>query len=262
MVVADLHVHTTNSDGEMELAEVPEAAKAAGVSTVCITDHDRINPQLSTPVTHVDGVTLIHGIELRVDAGAFNIDLLGYGLSPTDALEAEIERLQTNRVERASEIVDRLEDRLGVMLDVDLSAGVGRPHIARATAAATDYDYGEVFEELIGDDGPCYVARDVTDFGTGVDLLTDACGLVGLAHPFRYPDPKAALELCATDGVGAVERWYPYGRDVDTTLVDRASERHGLVLTGGSDAHDHTLGRAGLDAAAYRRFRGEVRLNP
>lgn len=262
MVVADLHVHTTNSDGEMELTEVPRVATDAGVSVVCITDHDRSNPELSTPVTHVGGVTVIHGIELRVDVGEYRVDLLGYGLSPTDALEQEVDRLQTNRVERGREIVERIEDRLGVTLDVDLSAGIGRPHIARATAAATDYEYGEVFEELIGNDCPCYVPREVTDLETGLDLLADACGLVGLAHPFRYPDPEAALELCAHEAIGAAERWYPYGHEVDTGLLDRTIERYDLVPTGGSDAHDHTLGQAGLDRAAYRRFRGEVRLDP
>jgi hypothetical protein len=260
MVVADLHIHTTNSDGEMELADVPRAAEAAGVSVVCITDHDRLHPDLPTPVARIDGVTVLHGIELRVDAGTFQVDLLGYGVRPTEALEAEVERLQADRIERGRRIVECLEDRLGVTLDVDLSAGVGRPHIARATAAATDYGHDEVFEELIGDGEPCYVPRDVTGFEDGVSLLREACGLVGLAHPFRYPDPEAALGLCAE--LDAVERWYPYGREVDTALVDRAVERHDLVPTGGSDAHDHTLGRAGLDREAYRRFRGEIRLDP
>ena len=259
MVVADLHVHTTNSDGEMELSEVPAAAKRAGVDVVAITDHDRLNPELGTPVTHVEGVTLVHGIELRVDAGPFRVDLLGYGAQPTGPLAEEVDRLQANRIERAREIAECVESRLDVDLDLTFEAGVGRPHIARAIERSeADYDYGESFEELIGNDGPCYVPREVPDFETGVDLLSESCGLVSLAHPFRYDDPEMALELCAD--LDAVERFYPYGREVDEGLLDRTIERYDLVRTGGSDAHDDVLGKAGLDRDDYRAFRNAVDL--
>jgi hypothetical protein len=261
MVVADLHVHTRNSDGSMALADVPAAAERAGVRAVCITDHDRLHPDLATPVARLDGVTVLQGIELRVDAGPFRVDLLGYAARRTDPLEAEVDRLQENRIERARAIVECVEDRLGVDLDVDLAAGVGRPHVARAIERSdAPYDYDEAFAELIGDDGPCYVARDVPSFERGLDLLAAACGLVGLAHPFRYPDPAAALGLCSDPRVGAVERWYPYDRTVDDAAIDRAVDRYELVPTGGSDAHDDRIGRAGLDRAAYRRFRAAVGL--
>ena len=261
MVVADLHVHTSNSDGSMALADVPVAADRAGVRAVCITDHDRLHPDLATPVATLDGITVLGGIELRVDAGPFRVDLLGYGARRTDALAEEIERLQTNRIERARAIVERVEDRLGVVLDVDLEAGVGRPHVARAIERSdAPHDYDDAFAELIGGGGPCYVAREVPDFETGAELLSEACGLVGLAHPFRYPDPAAALRLCSDPRVGAVERWYPYDGEVDSSAVDGVLDRHGLVPTGGSDAHDDRLGRAGLDRPAYRRFRSGVGL--
>jgi hypothetical protein len=32
-------------------------------------------------------------------------------------------------------------------------------------------------------------------------------------------------------------------------------QAYDLVATGGSDAHDETLGRAGLDRVGYQRFR-------
>ena len=259
MVVADLHVHTTNSDGTLTLETLPGAAREAGIDAVAVTDHDRLHPDLQTPVAVLDGLTVVHGIELRVDSPAGQVDLLGYGARRTDDLAAELDRLQQNRIERAREIVDRVEDRLDVSLDVDFEPGIGRPHIARAIGDSdADYDYGDAFAELIGDDGPCYVARDVPDFETGRDLLAGACGLVGLAHPLRYPDPEAALELTAE--LDAVERWYPYGREVDARPVERAIDAHDLVPTGGSDAHDETLGVAGLDVAAYQRFRSAVAL--
>ncbi|MFC6837376.1 PHP domain-containing protein [Halomarina ordinaria] len=261
MVVADLHVHTTNSDGTLTLEEIPAAARAADVRVVAVTDHDRLHPDLRTPVAHVDGVTLVSGLELRVESDAGRVDLLGYGARRTDALTRELDRLQVNRVERARAIVERCEGETGVALDVALEPGVGRPHIARAVDESdAPYDYQGAFDHLIGNGGPCYVPRDLPTFETGVDLLADACGLVGLAHPLRYDDPAAALAL--TSELGAVEYHYPYGHEVDHRPVERAIDAHGLVVTGGSDAHDRTLGRAGLDREEYRLFRNRVRLHP
>jgi predicted metal-dependent phosphoesterase TrpH len=253
MVVADLHVHTTNSDGSLTRETLPEAAEAAGVSAVAVTDHDRLHPELPTPVATIDGVTVVHGIELRVEAGEHRIDLLGYGARRTPALESLIDRLQTDRKERGREIIERVEDRLGVETPVEPRAGLGRPHIAEAIAAVSEYSYAGAFEELIGAGGPCYVPREIPSFEDGLGVLEDACGLVSLAHPYRYDDPAAALSLCSD--LDAVERFYPYDREIDPRPIERAIERHDLLVTGGSDAHGETLGEAGLDRRAYRAFR-------
>lgn len=261
-VFADLHVHTTNSDGEMELSEVPEAARDAGVSVVAITDHDRLHPELPTPVTAFEGVTVVHGIELRVEPEyGERVDLLGYGVTPTPDLVDELDRIQADRKARGRRIIATVEDHLGVDLDLEAREGLGRPHVARAVVDHPESGYddiNDVFADLIGNDGPCFVARDVTSFERGVELLSEACGLVGLAHPYRYDDPAAALEL--TRDLDAVERYYPYEKEIDHRPVERAVAENDLVPTGGSDAHDHTLGRAGLSKPEYRHFRSSVSL--
>ena len=254
MVVADLHVHTTNSDGTLTLEGLPAAAREVGLEAVAVTDHDRISPDLDEPVSTLDGVTVIHGIELRVRAGELRVDLLGYGVRPTDELTALLASLQQNRVERAREMVASVEDRLGVSLDVTFEPGVGRPHVARAVAESDhEYGYDAAFSHLIGDGGPCYVARDIPRFEEGRRVLARACGVVGLAHPFRYPDPEAALGLLAH--LDAVELYYPYGRPVDTRPAERAVAEYELLVTGGSDAHGETLGTEGLDREAFRAVR-------
>jgi len=255
MVIADLHVHTTNSDGSLTFAELPRAASEAGLETVAVTDHDRLHPELEARVVEREGIEIIHGIELRVEAEPFRVDLLGYAVDPTPDLEAELERIQHDRVERGRAIVEAVESELGVELEVDLSPGIGRPHIARAIAdhSDTSYEVSDAFEQLIGEDCTCYVARDVPSFDRGRELLADACSLVGLAHPLRYSDPDAALAL--TRHLDAVERYYPYDRPVDPSPIDDAIATHGLLATGGSDAHDRQLGRAGLDRELYERVR-------
>lgn len=258
-VFADLHVHTTNSDGRLTLPDIPQAAKSANVEAVAVTDHDRVHPDLHAPVVSLDGITVVHGIELRVDAGELAVDLLGYAVNPTPALAAELDRLQANRIERGQAIIDQVEDRLGVELPVETREGIGRPHIAHAIGdhPDTDYDFAGAFEHLIGAGRPCYVARDIPEFETAVELLDESCGLVGLAHPYRYGDVAAALALTAD--LDAVELHYPYGRAVDTRPIEQAIEKHDLLATGGSDAHDDQLGIAGLTKDEYCLFRAACR---
>ena len=256
--VADLHVHTDTSDGTLALDAVPAAAREAGLDAVAITDHDRRNPDLDDPVVERDGVTLIHGIELRVESPAGRVDLLGYGLDPTPALRDELDRIQRNRRERAAAMIECVEGRLGVDLDLVPFDGIGRPHVARAIAAHPDldHDFSGAFEHLIGDDGPCYVPREIPGFERGRSLLGASCAVVGLAHPLRYGNPAAALELTAD--LDAVERWYPYGRAVAPAPVEAAIDAHDLLATGGSDAHGETLGAAGVDAGAYGALRSRL----
>lgn len=266
-VVADLHVHTTVSDGDFDPQAVAPAAREAGLEAVAITDHDRPQPTLDEPVATADGVTVVHGIELRVETDRQRVDLLGYGLDPTPALLEECERLQRDRVERGRRIVERVEEHLDVTLDVALTEGIGRPHIARAIAAHPDleFDAGRAFADLIGEGCPCYVPRDVTSLEDGLGLLRASAAIVSLAHPLRYDDPEAALSL-APD-LDAIERAYPYDRPVGRDEVDeagrqaveRAIDEHDLLATGGSDAHGHSLGGAGLDETEWDAVRAALR---
>ena len=259
--VADLHVHTVASDGTLTVPELPDAAREAGIDVVAVTDHDRIHPELDAPVQEIDGVTLVRGIELRVDAGDQRLDLLGYGVVATDGLRAMTDRIQANRKRRAATIVDRVEAHVGVEIDVELREGIGRPTIARAIADSdAPYDYSGAFEHLIGADGPCYVAREIPTFTAGVRTLREACSVVGLAHPFRYPDPEAALDRARE--LDAVERYYPYSgpsaERADPDRVDAVAAEAGLVRTGGSDAHNRTLGVAGPPASPFGDFAGRL----
>ncbi|QFU82009.1 PHP domain-containing protein [Natronorubrum aibiense] len=263
MPYADLHVHTTRSDGSLDLEAVPAAARRAGVAVVAVTDHDRMQP-FDAPVVDRDGVTIINGIELRVSTpDGQRVDLLGYGVDPTPELEELVAGIQRNRVERGQAIVGCVEDRLGIDLGVTVTDGFGRPHVARAIDAHPEvgYDYAGAFEELIGYGDPCYVPRDVPSFEDGLGALDASCRLVSLAHPLRYRDPEAALALTTDPALSAVEFHYPYTRSHEDgqRLVADAIDRNDLLVTGGTDAHEDELGVAGLSRAEYEQLQIEER---
>ncbi len=224
MTVADLHLHTTVSDGVLTLAELPAAAEAGGVEAVAVTDHDRYHPGLESPVQRIDGVTVIRGIELRADAGDQRVDLLGYGLEETPGLAAECDRIQRDRQSRGRRMVERVEAETGVELDVEIAPGLGRPDVARAVEASdAPYDYGGAFDELIGNGRPCYVARDVPSVETGRPVAPrGVCGRrTGTPVPVRRP----------RSGVGARRRLR--SRRGRTVLPVRS--RPGSRAVGGTD---------------------------
>lgn len=255
--VADLHVHTTASDGTLTVPELPAAARDGGVDWVAVTDHDRIHPELSAPVVEHDGIRIVRGIELRVDAGAVNVDLLAYGVERTDGLVAETDRIQRDRIGRARKIIDCVESRLDVDLSIEPHEGIGRPHIARAIdASSATYDYQGAFDHLIGTGCPCYVPRRLPSFEHGRELLAEASAVVALAHPFRYRHVDRALSLLSD--LDAVERYYPYGWDVDIGQIERLLADGGLLAVGGSDAHDRRLGRAGPSRERFEEFRAAL----
>lgn len=253
--VADLHVHTTASDGTLAIQGLSTAARRAGLEAIAVTDHDLVHPDLDAPAQRLDGIWVIRGIELKVEReSGERLDILGYAINDTNELSDLLDRLQSNRIERATAMIDRLESRLEITLPVEVGHGIGRPHLARAVAAhpETDYSIDEVFADLIGDGRPCHVARWVPSYEEGVRALRRACPVVAVAHPLRYAHVETALAV-ARD-LGAIERWYPYDRSVDCRRLEAFIADHDLLPTGGSDAHGRELGTAGPDRAALDRL--------
>jgi predicted metal-dependent phosphoesterase TrpH len=255
---ADLHIHTRASDGVMDLADVVKVAAHTGLSAVAVTDHDRLHPELDARICHVDGIEVIHGIEIRVRFAKTRVDLLGYGVRPTPELDDLLRSIQQSRIDRAGHMIASLERALDVSIDLIPSVGIGRPEIAAAVVDTTEYDSTErVFDELIGEDCRHYVPRWVPDARTAIDALRGAGALIGLAHPYRYAQMDTATAI--VDDIDAIEAYYPYvrqpGEQTDPARIEQIAARAGVVVTGGSDAHDRELGKAGLDVDRFRSFR-------
>jgi predicted metal-dependent phosphoesterase TrpH len=258
-IYADLHMHTPNSDGTVTLDKLPEIAQENNLRAVAITDHDRTHPKLSEPIQVINGVDVISGIELRVKPDSLDerVDLLGYGVEPTNELNNILKDIRQNRIERSQKIIDLIEDETGVRLDMNISDNTGRPHIARAIedAPELDYTYGEAFDELIGNDCVAYKSRDIPSFEESIGALRESCHFISLAHPFRYDNPQAALQI--SKELDGVEVNYDYGDMLieSPSLAQDAVDRFDLTMTGGSDAHDiESIGSAGLTKKDYKEL--------
>jgi predicted metal-dependent phosphoesterase TrpH len=257
-VRADLHSHSTASDGTCPPAEVMRQARAAGLGVIALTDHDTVAGHPAARAALPAGLTLVPGMELSCRLDGHSVHLLGYLFDPADPdLAEECERIRDSRLQRAREMVERLAE-LGVPVtweQVRAIAGdgvVGRPHVARAMVEAgvidtPDQAFGP---DWIGDGGRAHVARYALDPARAIALIRAAGGVAVLAHPRArgWMVPDEVIAGLAAAGLSGVEVWHPdQDRDQRRHLQDLAA-RLGLVASGGSDDHGELTGyRIGSD---------------
>lgn len=269
---ADLHTHTTCSDGQLDPPALLDAADERGIRVLAITDHDTLAGwDAAQQVATGHSVTLIPGVELSVTVSEREVHLLGYGFDPHhDALRAHVEWFAEARRERAQQMVDNLQ-ALGVdvtLEDVRHAAGgaeaLGRPHVAMALAAAGHVEaYEGAFAQYLSEEGPAFVAKPSFPARDALDLLHSAGGIGVLAHPGHWTSGRLLHQLDRA-GLDGLEVWHP---SHDASLVayyERLARDYGLVATGGSDYHGHRpgdderFGTCGLTRAAWQRMRSTL----
>jgi predicted metal-dependent phosphoesterase TrpH len=240
----DLQSHSTVSDGELPPAEVVAAAVDAGVTTLALTDHDAIDGvSEAATAAKIAGIVLVPATEISCVHGSIDdMHMLGYWVD-LDAIAPACERAQRERVVRAQEIVERLNEQ-GVPVrfeDAIARAGgassVGRPHIAKA-AGIEPGGMSAFFEEWLVPGGKAFVSRRWPHVSEAIELIHGAGGAAVLAHPFwDMEDPNEVAALVDDLDLDGVECFYPaHDRAQTRFLLDLCRER-GLAATASSDFH-------------------------
>jgi predicted metal-dependent phosphoesterase TrpH len=267
---ADLHVHSSASDGTDPPAEVMRRAALAGLDLVALTDHDTVAGHAEARAA-AGPVTLLPGMELscRLEGpprGWQSLHMLAYLFDADQPeLAAELTRIRDDRVIRAQAMVDRLAG-LGVdvtweqVAQIAGPAVIGRPHIARAMAASGAIaSPREAFtRDWIADGGRAYVGRYALDPVRAIGLVRAAGGVAVLAHPRAGRDMFASDEQIAglaAVGLAGLEVHHPDQSPTERVRLLALAHHLALVATGGSDDHGsltgHRLGAETTSAEAY-----------
>lgn len=135
---ADLHMHSTFSDGVEEPEELVVRAKNNGVELISLTDHDEtggLERMRAAAAQH--GLQFVNGVEISADYGEVSIHVVGLDFDPEDEmLQALLSRIRDNRFERAVQMAEKLEKLgmkgvwEGVLKIVTNPRLIGRPHFA------------------------------------------------------------------------------------------------------------------------------------
>jgi predicted metal-dependent phosphoesterase TrpH len=248
--VVDLQAHSTVSDGQLEPAEVARAAADAGVTVMSLTDHDAVaGVPAALAAAQEAGIGNVPAVEMScVHAYSDDLHMLGYWID-LETIAPACERAQRERVDRAREIIERLNSH-GVEVtfeDAVAEAGaadsIGRPHIARAAGAGPDL--GPFFEEYLIPGAKAFVPRRWPKAEEAVELIHAAGGSAVVAHPYwdvSAPEQvRDLVESLARDaGLDGIETFYPpHTRAQTAHCIELGREFH-LVPTGSSDFHGPT----------------------
>jgi len=248
---ADLHLHTTASDGTQGILQLVKRAAAYGLSSIAITDHDTISQELTARVIKINGLEVITGVEIKVDFDGIRGELLGYFVDPAcPSLHEMFLFMKRSREERMAKMVKRCADKLGLDIKIDevrriASGSIGRPHLAQLLVERGAVpSLKEAFDRLIARGKPCYVPLKRLGFRDVACAVHAAGGVTSIPHPcfMEVQNWENFLIAVRAEGVDGVEVFYPYRNAADKLktspqIVASLAKKHGFLLTGGSDDH-------------------------
>ncbi|HEY3265716.1 MAG TPA: PHP domain-containing protein [Armatimonadota bacterium] len=250
MEQADLHMHTTASDGIFSPADVVRFARAKGLAAIAITDHDVTDGVEEARLAGEEkGLVVLPGVEINTDHGDTEIHVLGYCMDlATPRFQATMDWLRQGRVDRARQMVTKLS-MMGCPLswervkEIAGPGAMGRPHLADALAeAGFVVDRSEAFRRYLGNDGPAYVPRARFDAVEAIAIIREAGGIPVVAHPVKI-GADGLIPPLVEAGLGGIEAFHPDHTEADARRYVALADSLGLIWTGGSDFHGNNESR-------------------
>lgn len=247
-MIADLHSHTTASDGLLTPIELLERARLQGVDMLAITDHDTLAGYFIAAEYAATAPELIAGIELSCVWAKCSIHIVGLNVDPAnETLLKGIARQAQAREERARMIAQRLEKRgfEGAYEGAKLLAGngqLGRPHFAQFLL---DSGYvgsiKEAFKKYLGAGKMGDVKAFWPDMEEVIGWIVSSGGAPVLAHPLHYKMSGTRLRSLVADfksqGGQALEVLSGRQSPDRTRLVQGLCDQFELHSSCGSDFH-------------------------
>ncbi len=243
MLKADLHIHTTASDGKLTPAQVVSQALETDLDIIAITDHDTI-AGIDEARAAADGTRLrvITGVEISTLYQDRECHLLAYAFRDTALMKRLLSDQKQKRVRRARIIIEKL-NVMGFDLTYDDVLGeagrapIGRPHIARVMIRkGYAADTQEVFLRYLSNEAGAYYKIDYPDVADVIESVHQAGGIAILAHPGNSYNFIEIKEL-KDSGLDGLECYHSSHTEAHKRRYLTYCQSHGLVATGGSDFH-------------------------
>ncbi|MBN1893522.1 PHP domain-containing protein [bacterium] len=241
---ADLHIHTSCSDGLLTPSEMIRRARDVGLSAVAIVDHDTVE---GIPEALETGrecqVHVLPGVELSSQFQGRDVHILGYEIDYTD--EKFVGHLALFRQERHRRIVRMVGNlnRLGLKLTIEeveeksKGSSIGRPHVAEVLMEKGYVEtFQEAFQRYIGYGTPAYEEKYRILPDQAIAIIAEARGLSFLAHPGYAVTDDLILHFIKA-GLDGIEVVHPNILENRTRYLIEFARSHGVLISGGSDCH-------------------------
>ena len=273
---ADLHIHSSYSDGSQTPTELIQLAASRGVSAMALSDHDMTTgtKELADAGKQL-GILTVPAVEISTAISGMHVHILGYFIDTNNAqLQSFITGLGKARTETTKGLVSFLNEHgvLSLLWEQILQHNQGQDWITgvqvyRAAIANNNITKHDSFfsfinsleQYLLNENSPGY--SDIRGYPPedAIDAIKAAGGIAVIAHPKLIGDDNEVIRLIKYGAMG-IEVNYPAHSGQETRKYLQIAERYQLAITGGSDWHGSytqrkvTLGDFGLTAEGFDRF--------
>ena len=242
MMKADLHIHSTVSDGSLTMEEIADRAVAKGLDAIGITDHDTVAHFDRLPQR--EGLQVIPGTEISAyDRGLrCKVHILGYRIQNPECLERYVEPIRRARHKNCLRQMSILE-KAGYRLppeEIQKADGayIYKQHIMDylcRTGQVPDM-FGEFYRKVFKNGGICDFDIAYMDAVCAIHALKEAGGLAVLAHSGQQQNFEL-IPVLVREGLDGLEYDHPSNSDADKAIIQGYAKKYRLFLTGGSDFH-------------------------
>lgn len=258
---ADLHCHSTVSDGTLSPQALAARAFERGVQLWALTDHDEVAGQPDALAAARElGLPALSGCEISVTFAGVTVHIVGLGFDHLDEkLIAGLASTRGGRQERAREMADGLAQAgipgayEGALRFVGNPELISRTHFARhLVESGVCQDTYEVFRRFLVEGKPGFVPHRWASLSDAVRWIREAGGEAVIAHPARYkftPNEEFALlsEFKAHGGQG-LEVVTGSHSAADALRYAQVAQEFGFHASRGSDFHSPEESRIDLGA--------------
>lgn len=247
---ADLHCHSTISDGTLCPSALAARARGNGVQLWALTDHDEISGQReAATAAQAQGLDYLTGVEISVTFANTTVHIVGLGFDFDDApLAYGLQETRGGRGTRAQDMAQQLalagipgayEGALRYAGNPQL---ISRTHFARyLVEQGVCHDTSEVFRRFLTEGKPGFVPHRWARLGDAVRWIREASGVAVIAHPARYdltPTEEYALfSEFSQHGGQAVEVVTGSHTPAEYAIYADMAREFGLAASRGSDFH-------------------------
>jgi predicted metal-dependent phosphoesterase TrpH len=256
---ADLHCHSTVSDGQLAPAEVAARAHAGGVTLWALTDHDQLGGQREArAAAEALGMGYLGGVEISVTWAGRTVHIVGLNVDvDNQELIDGLAETRSGRRARGEAIGEALaavgipDAYEGALQYVNDPAMISRTHFARYLV---DKGYAEsisdVFSKYLGDGKPGFVGHRWSKLADAMKWIKAAGGEAVIAHPGRYDfspvEFAAFFDEFIQLGGRAIEVVTGSHTPDQYREYAEVARRYGFYASRGSDFHAAGEGRIDL----------------
>ncbi len=248
--LVDFHTHSHFSDGVLAPAELVERARARGVSTLALTDHDTTaGLEAARAACEAASMRFVPGVELSANWRGQTIHIVGLEIDESHGgMQAHLSRVLERRQARLGEIGERLEKRARLP-GRELAAAAAtcaaptRLHLARQLVArGFARDTQEAFDRWLNRNTPGHVPAEWPSLESAMTVLRESGSIAVMAHPHRYRLSAGQLRevtaAFAQQGGAALEASMAGMSPNDADRIASLCRRFELLASMGSDFHD------------------------